>query len=330
MAVRLAGWTAAQGVEVAVSARPGALDRYVSPRVALLPRARGSMAGLLAELRGQVNNWKPDILHAHQRREALAAYAVGRMSRSHTVEHVHNELQSRAFKSLSFRSEHVFCVSESIKLMAITDFGVDPSRITVVDNVPVNVPDRLRPVREDRAAAPELRILAVGRVDKQKDPHRFVRVVRAISRLRTVRATWIGDGPLLLEMQAATTTDDVVSFTGPSFDIARAIEGADALLITSSWEGMPLVALEALAAGTPVIATAVGGLAELLAGERCGLALDPVTTDDDFAAAVVQLLENHPVLDAIRQRGRDIVMRRYNPDVAFAPILQMYAALTRS
>jgi glycosyltransferase involved in cell wall biosynthesis len=324
MGVKLADWTVAQGVEVAISTRPGALDRYLPSGVSVLWRKRDSFPGLVSELATQTRKWKPDILHAHQRREALASRVTARLLRLHTVEHAHNEIPSRAFKSLSYRSEHVFAVSDSIRLMAISEFGVDPNRITVVDNIPVNVTDVA--ARHDLAPSP-LRLLAVGRVDKQKDPHRFLRVVRAIARDRPVAATWIGDGPLLAEMRRATENVDGIVFVGQSFDVASALREAHALLVTSAWEGMPLIVLEALAAGTPVVTTGVGGLPSLIHDEQCGVVVDPSCPDDQFAVAVIRLLDDPAGTEAIRRRGWDVLRRRFHPDAAFSPILDTYFAL---
>ena len=326
MGVKLAGWTAAQGVEVAISTRPGALDRYLPSGVPILWRRHDSFPGLVSELVAQTRQWKPDILHAHQRREALASRITARLLRLHAVEHAQNEIPSRAFRSLSYRSERVFAVSDTIRLMAINDFGVDPDRITVVDNIPVNVTGVV--AKDDLPRSP-LRVLAVGRVDEQKDPGRFLRVVRVIARNRPVMATWIGGGPLLDEMRRATENVDNIVFVGQSFDVVPALQAAHVLLITSAWEGMPLVVLEAMAAGTPVVTTGVGGLPSLIRDEQCGVVVDPTCTDDEFAAAVLRLIDDPLGTEAIRRRGWDVVRRRFNPDIAFSPIIDAYSALTQ-
>jgi glycosyltransferase involved in cell wall biosynthesis len=94
----------------------------------------------------------------------------------------------------------------------------------------------------------------------------------------------LGEGPLRPELERVAHeagVADRVSFAGARSD-ARAIVGAaDALVITSHWEGLPLVALEGLTAGVPVVATAVRGVAELLTD-----GVDSVLVAPDHAAAV--------------------------------------------
>ncbi len=145
------------------------------------------------------------------------------------------------------------------------DFGVPHQRIAVLHN-PV---DELR-LREGalpiaRIPGPGPRFIAVGRLTRQKG---FDRLIEMIERIRPDAAiTILGDGPDRGALEAQRDAQGLhgrVFLPGFAADAARYIAGADALLLPSRWEGMPNVALEALALGTPVIATPeAGGIGEI-------------------------------------------------------------------
>jgi glycosyltransferase involved in cell wall biosynthesis len=82
------------------------------------------------------------------------------------------------------------------------------------------------------------------------------------------------------------------------------LQASDVFLLTSLSEGMPLAVIEAMAAGLPVVATNVGGIAEVVDADRTGL-LAPPGHADQLAEAVSRLAENVPLRRAMGQRGRE-------------------------
>ena len=118
----------------------------------------------------------------------------------------------------------------------------------------------------NRACSPSSRIVGIGRLAKQKDQATLLDAL-ALLRHRDWRLTLVGDGPLRgdLERQAARLGIAArVTFTGYTDPLPHLI-AADLLVLSSRWEGLPAVALEALASGLPVVTTDCSpGLAELL------------------------------------------------------------------
>ncbi len=115
------------------------------------------------------------------------------------------------------------------------------------------------------SAAPT--IVAVGRVVRQKNPTLFVEAARAVLRdLPGARFRWIGGGVMRDRIVADLKRDgfaDRIVFEGERRDVEHVLAGADLFWLTSDWEGLPNVVLEAMAAGLPVVATDVGGTSEL-------------------------------------------------------------------
>jgi glycosyltransferase involved in cell wall biosynthesis len=87
-----------------------------------------------------------------------------------------------------------------------------------------------------------------------------------------------GRGPLLEELQAQAQRLGIasqVSFLGVREDIAALLAAADGFVLSSAWEGMPNVVMEALAAAKPVVATRVGGVSELVETGKSGVLVPP-------------------------------------------------------
>lgn len=145
------------------------------------------------------------------------------------------------------------------------EYGAPGDRIDLVYNA-IDL-DRFHP-RAPAAPAPDgPRIIMIGRLVAQKNPRLFLDGARGLrARIPTARFQLVGDGPLRDELQAciaAAGLDGCVELLGERGDVAELLRAADLFWLTSDWEGLPNVVLEAMACGLPVVATDVGGTAEL-------------------------------------------------------------------
>jgi glycosyltransferase involved in cell wall biosynthesis len=153
-------------------------------------------------------------------------------------------------------------------------WGVDMPRIDLIRNVAV------RPVGALPAAAPRRvglrRVFTAGRLVPWKG---FRDVVDVISELPDVHLLIAGDGPdrVRLERSAHQQCPDRVTFLG-EVDTRRVwaeLSAADVFVLNSTYEGLPHVVLEALSAGTPVVAAAAGGTPELIVNGVNGRLVPP-------------------------------------------------------
>jgi glycosyltransferase involved in cell wall biosynthesis len=140
-------------------------------------------------------------------------------------------------------------------------------------------------------------VLAVGRLHPQKG---YDVLVRALPLLGDVVVAVAGDGPLAdaLRQQAPA-----VRWLGRRTDVADLYAAADVVVLPSVWEARSLTAQEALLAGRPLVATAVGGLPELVGD---GALLVPPGDADALAAAVRSLLDDPVAAAALAARGRAV------------------------
>ncbi len=207
-------------------------------------------------------------------------------------------------KFLSFHGHVLVGCGTSVSTMLTRDFGRPASRVRTVQNGVKDVGSGRSRVRA-AGFMPDSRfhIIGVGRLSEQKDPLRFVRVIaQAVAQARgiEVTATWFGDGPLRREAELLASTlglDDVLEFAGNIPDLTDAYASADLLLLTSRWEGLPLVALEALSAGCPIVLPDVGSCADAFGEAPVGLLYDPSINDAEIARLVTDSLKPAQLLE---------------------------------
>ncbi|MBF4461886.1 MULTISPECIES: glycosyltransferase [unclassified Rathayibacter] len=324
VALSLGAWSADHGCAVAYWGRPGPLRPSAPARSFVVRRPEQSFVADLLDLRRAVHRFRPHVLHAHQRREALLTALLGAALRVPVVEHAHTELPAVDRRLLSFRSRRVFAVSTSVARMVVDGFGRPAERVVVTGNAPANV-SATRASAASLDAAP-LRILGIGRLAEQKDPDRFLSAVEELAATRAVSATWLGDGPLLPVLRDRARAAGIVDFAGPSRDVTGALDAAHLLLSTSRWEGTPLVMLEAMARRRPVVATAVGGVGELLGGGR-GTLLPGAASGREIAEALDAALAEPEALLARAERAKAWVDASASPEAVFGPVLSAYREL---
>jgi glycosyltransferase involved in cell wall biosynthesis len=138
-----------------------------------------------------------------------------------------------------------------------------PNFVDAAQAIPALVP------REDGAP---LRLLFVGRIAVEKQPHLWLDTLAALnSKNVAAQLTIVGDGPLEDWLKNEVTQRGLsqqIYFAGRQDNVSRYLGEADVLLLTSSFEGCPLVVLEAMPIGIMVASTNAGGVYELFAERR--------------------------------------------------------------
>ncbi|HEY1417500.1 MAG TPA: glycosyltransferase, partial [Myxococcaceae bacterium] len=120
-----------------------------------------------------------------------------------------------------------------------------------------------------------------------------------------------GDGPLRSALQAEAAGEEV-RFLGFVTDVGRVLAAADVLALPSRTEGLPMAALEAMAAGVPVVASAVGSLPEVL-GDGAGVLVPP--GDIEALRVALERLWDPATRQALAHVARARVASRYGADV---------------
>lgn len=144
-----------------------------------------------------------------------------------------------------------------------------------------------------------------GRMSDEKAPDVFIEVARACADLPSVRFLMTGAGPLAerIEREAAGIGTQRLRYLGKVDDVEAHLALYDALLLPSRFDGSPLVVLEALSMGIPVIASRVGGLPQLVDDGRTGFLCEPADARD-FARRVAELARDRALAERMRLAAR--------------------------
>jgi glycosyltransferase involved in cell wall biosynthesis len=330
MLTLLAAGLVERGHEVAVVAPPGARDADLSgvthTRIPLSDRGR-SAAGAsraLADLARAIRQVEPDLVHAQNVKNgavaALAARLARPLRRPRVLTTFHGVLpdEYRSSARLLRLPDHVACVSSDVRARLLA-CGLPEQRATIVRNAveplePLSA-ERRAQLDEELGLGPGALAVAVGRLVPQKAHRRFLRAAAvAAERVPDAQFLIVGEGPLRDRIEAdiaRTGLDGRVRLIGVRPDARDLIARSDALVFSSDWEGLSVAALEALAAGVPVVSTDVEGMRELLADGAGATA--PLDDGTALGERLSDVLESPDLRREMGERGRSLVEAEFSP-----------------
>jgi len=282
-------------------------------RVESLARPVDPLADLrtTATLLGIVRSFRPDIIHTHHSKAGLLGRSVAILAGVPRVHTFHGHVFEGYFgprTSTAIVTAERLLAARTSRLIALGPLQRDdllsrgigrPDRFEIV---PLGL-DLERFRSTDRAEARErlglpadaVIVVMVGRLVPIKRVDRLVRVFAALHQRRPdARLYVIGDGSerAPAEAQAAAAgLGDTVTFCGWRSDTATWYAAADFVALSSDNEGTPLALIEAAAAGRPAAATAVGGVADVVADGVTGL-LAPASDEAALAEAMFRLADD--------------------------------------
>lgn len=332
---------------VAIGESAGSLKLHVVHT----PVALGSMAVAATGVLRAARSWQADILHANSIRAGMIAEPVSRALRRPLVLHVRDclprsPLTRRLQNSLAARATAVIAISRHV------GHAFDPEgaarRLEVIDN-PFDF-TRLDPARIDRPVARarlalenDAPVLAlVGQITPWKGQEE---AVRAIARVRAAypsailllvgeakfvsRATRYDNRSYLRRLHGTVAElglGDAVRFLGEREQVPDILRACDVALLPSWEEPFGRAVVEAMAMGTPVIATSVGGPAEIIRDGVDGVLVAPRRTDE-LAAAIIELLADEPRRRALGLAARTAALERFGRNRQVAAVSALYREL---
>lgn len=208
------------------------------------------------------------------------------------------------------RARHVVVPSAYLRAHALA-WGLDPGRTSVVPN-PAPALAEL-PTRDEAREGLGIEGPALGFAGRLTAQKALPDALAALSRVSGAELLVLGDGPERENLEQVTAelgVADRVRFLGPGGreDVLRLFRAVDLVLVTSAWENLPHTLLEALAVGTPVVATAVGGIPEVVRDGENGML---VAAGDVVAlAAAIERVLQDPIL---RQQLADAAAASVEP-----------------
>lgn len=269
------------------------------------------------------------ILHSHQFRSSLFASPIGWLCRVPViVETPHiRELWRRGWKAhfwvdrlVSRFVDRYIAVSDANAKYLTEVKGLPATKMTVIKSAcPVERFDvRTCPpagLKESLGFADsDPVLLVVGRLEPQKG-HRFLlsAMPAVLSEFPRVKLVCVGEGSLREELEAqahALRLGGAVRFLGRVPDVRQYFAMAEFTVLPSLFEGLPLVAIESLAAGRPVVATAVDGTPEVVLDGRTGLLAQPADPAS-LSSAIRRMLRDPDMRVRTGRAGREVVAAQF-------------------
>ena len=171
------------------------------------------------------------------------------------------------------------------------------------------------------------RIVMVGRLARQKRPDVAIRAFAGVRReYPEARLDVVGDGPLRGQVEALVAElglENSVRLLGSRDDVPELLSAATCFLLTSDYEGCPVSVVEAMAAGAPVVCTAVGGIPELVVDGETGILVEP-RSPGGAARALAALLADPARARRMGLAARERARRLYSSERMVRAVEMLY------
>lgn len=331
------GLAAAKGVEPIIIPQ---LRRNVDP-----------LGGLIAlfKLYRLMRREKPHIVHTHTATAGLLGRLAARLAGVPVILHTFHGHVLRGYfaplrsKALVWMECFLACLSDRIVTVSegqrreLAEYGVAPlEKITVVplgfelEDLLACESHRGELRRELGLAAEDKLVGIVARLVPIKNHHLFLQAAQVVAEaVPQTRFLVVGDGELREELEAYACDlglDGRVLFTGWRHDLPRTYADLDVVVLTSINEGTPVSLIEAMAAGVSVVATAVGGVPDVVVDGETGYLVEAGDVTG-LAEAITELLRNPRKAKEMGSAGRKAVYPKFSAQNLIANVEGLYAEL---
>ena len=261
---------------------------------------------------------RPAILHTWLFHANVPGRVLGRLARvpliisAERTLGMESQMRYRLNRLTAPLADRVICVSQAVADFAAQTIGIAPDKLVVIPNgVPLAdfAPGERAPARA-RLGLPASAFVVgmVGRLEPVKGvPDLLAAFARLPSRHPETLLLLVGAGSQQRPLESLARRRGLgqrVRFLGHREDVAALLPALDLLALSSHWEGMPNAVLEAMAAGLPVVATAVGGAPEVVVDGVTGL-LVPPRDPQALAQAIAGLLSDPERRRRMGRAGRE-------------------------
>lgn len=340
---------AGHAVEVISMIEPQALTQELSaagvPVISLHMTQGNADIGAIFRLRKQILRFQPAIVHSHMVHANLLARATRVITRIPVlITSAHNTNEGGRFIDLAYRlSDRLANLTTNVSAAAVQRYveaGLVPAgRIRLMVNG-ISTDEFQESTRKRQQTRAELDLgaafswLAVGELHERKDYPTLLQALALVVDGQPDTKLLIAGAGLDLDRIGQLITDlhlaDNVTLLGLRSDIAALMNAADAYVMSSVWEGLPLVLLEAAASSLPMVVTRVGGNAEIVQ-EAANGSVVPASDPHALAAAMLHL-QQAPAAEraGMGERGRALVTRKYEIGQVTQAWLDVYRELLSS
>jgi len=320
-------------------------DMGISPT--RLPRLTRVDPILFSSMCQLIRRERPQIVHTHLFKSDFHGRLAARLckvpvivSTAHNVDAWARRMPLGYIYGLTARfADRIIAVSDEVRDFQIRYTNTPPGKIVTIHNgVDVSVFENQiesgKAVRIELGLSESAPVIGiVGRLERQKDHKTFLEAAVRIKRsLPEARFMIVGDGSLREELISRARALDLLPaahFCGIRKDIPAVLAALDVLVFSSRWEGLPVTLLEGMAAGLPVVSTAVGGVPGVVIENETALLVSP-GNPEALAKACLAVLHNKDLAGKLGAAGRQRVFEKYNMQSMISCTIELYRNLWHS
>ena len=259
----------------------------------------------VSELERAIEVYQPDIIHAHDMRAGF--FAARACKNIPLISHIHNNafdsrgisLKSIAYLYAAKKAKNIIWVSDS----AYNGYKFHShfkDKSVVLYNVLDSEEMRKRMAADTKSY--DFDIIFIGRMTFPKHIQRLLAILRiACDKKPDIKIGIVGNGEEEQEIKALCTSlklDDNVTFMGFQSNPSKMLHDSKIMVMTSRWEGTPMVALEAIALGVPIVSTPTDGLKYLVKNGVNGFLSDD---NEEYADILIKVLTDDELREKLRQ-----------------------------
>lgn len=283
----------------------------------------------------------PDIVHSHTYFSNTIGRIAGKLAQvSVIITHVHNTYHNYSKRNhliervLSVNTDKIICCSKAVRNYVLKTEKIEARKTIVINN---GIDLRLF---HEQGSGSTLRkslkmgdnvpvVITVASLTEKKGHRYLLKALKIIKgKCNSLKALIVGDGPLRHELRNIAGEyglQDSVIFTGQREDIRELLEISDLFVLPSLQEGLPLAVIEAMSTGLPVIATAVGGVPDVIDDGKTGI-LVPFGNLEALSNAVLTLLADPKKKERIGRCGQRAAIDNFGSEKMVAEVDKLYRA----
>jgi glycosyltransferase involved in cell wall biosynthesis len=291
----------------------------------------------LLEIIALIRKEKPCLLHTHTTKAGILGRMAGWMTRTRTIHTPHGHLfygyfgkgKERLYVFLERMAarfcERIITISEDERRAYLhKGIGSAKKMVTVYNGINTKqFPGDGKKVRAELGIAQGVSLVGfVGRLEWVKGPDRFMEAAKEVkAACPQVHFVMVGDGPMLMDLMNMARGISDVHFLGYREDIPDLMAALDLLVIPSRNDGFNLAAVEAMASSKPIVATAVGGLPEVVGD---GGILVKSESAKKLAQEIIRLINAPDIREQKGKEGRKRAQALFDWDICLYKTLDIY------
>ncbi|MBU0600448.1 glycosyltransferase family 4 protein [bacterium] len=310
-----------------------------------LPSKSKYNPSIIAKVLSLIKEYDINIIHTHDFKSNLIGLITALLYKKPLITTIHGRLSTpfrvriyESIDSLLIRFfDKVVVGSNDLKEKLIKKWKISPQKIELIHNsvdiLRFNLPldsDRIK--AEFKIKEDEIIVTTIGQLKKEKGVEYLLAAVpKVIEKFKEVRFLICGEGEYkeeLIKLAEKLNITKNVIFTGYYDDLSQVLGVSDLFITPSLMESLPIVILEAMCAGLPIIGTKVGDIPFCI-NSKNGLLIKPKSSEE-ISKALIKLLTNKEKLKEMGKESRNLVKEKFSDEVMVKKIEGIYLSLINS